>query len=222
MKPLLSDTIAGTIAVLIPAYNEENTVAEVVRVARDAAIGPVWVVSDGSSDKTASHARDAGANVIEYPDNKGKGGAVSTGAQQIEAQTLVLIDADLVNLKPQHLHRLLEPVQSGRADTTVGLFAGGGAFTDFGNRATPHWSGQRCIPRQTILRTPKLAERGYGIELALTDQIKRDGLRLEYVDLDGVSQVMKEEKIGLLAGFGRRLRMYWQILSYAVRGRRAS
>lgn len=204
-------------AVLISAFNEGKTVARVVKVALEAALGQVLVVSDGSTDDTASKARDAGASVLELPVNSGKGAAVAAGARAlVGVKYLVLLDADLVNLTSAHIGSLLEPIRAGRAQTTAGLFSGGGALTDFGNRATPTWSGQRCIPRQTILDTPNLAARGYGIELAINDSIAREGLTLEYVDLPGVSQVLKEQKRGLLAGLMWRVKMYWQIFRYTV------
>ncbi len=206
-------------AVLIPAFNEGKTVGGVVRVALEAGFREVLVVSDGSTDDTVTQARQAGARVLELPQNAGKGAAVAAGAAALSTKLLVLLDADLVNLTPLHIHQLLEPVQSGEAQTTAGLFSGGGTLTDFGNRSTPAWSGQRCIPRQTVLNTPNLASRGYGIELALNDQIQAEGLRLEYVNLRGVSQVMKEQKRGLLGGLAWRAKMYWQIFSYALRGR---
>ncbi len=205
------------LAVLISAFNEGKTVADVVRVALEAALGEVLVVSDGSTDDTAVQARNAGASVLELPVNSGKGAAVAAGARAlVGVDYLVLLDADLVNLTSAHISSLLEPIRVGRAQTTAGLFSGGGALTDFGNRATPQWSGQRCIPRQTILGTPNLAARGYGIELAINDSIAREGLRLEYVDLPGVSQVLKEQKRGVLAGLLWRFKMYWQIFRYTM------
>jgi glycosyltransferase involved in cell wall biosynthesis len=205
---------------VIAAYNEERTVAGVVKIALETKLGEVLVVSDGSVDQTDTVAQAAGAKVERLEPNQGKGAAVLRGAQVLTTDYLVLLDADLLALEPSHVQAMLEPIRAGRADTTAGLFSGGGLVTDLGNRATPTWSGQRVIPRQTILNTPNLEKRGYGIEAAINDQITREGLRLEYVDLPGVSQVLKEQKIGLLAGLARRLKMYWQIFSYTTRGRR--
>jgi glycosyltransferase involved in cell wall biosynthesis len=202
---------------IIPAFNEGKTVASVARVALETGLGEVLVVSDGSTDDTAQQAKNAGARVLELSPNGGKGAAVAAGARALETEYLVLLDADLVRLKPDHIHALLEPVRAGRADTSAGLFAGGGALTDFGNRATPVLSGQRCIARRVILETPNLATKGYGIELAINDQIKLEGLRLEYVNLTGLSQVMKEQKRGLLAGLLWRVKMYKEILEHRLK-----
>ena len=207
---------AASIGILIPAFNEEATVADIVKVALETGLGEVVVVADGCSDATAIVAKTAGARVIEYQSNRGKGGAVAAGVASMTQDTLVLLDADLVNLTPQHVLAMLEPLQTGEADTTVGLFSGGGGITDFGNRATPQWSGQRAIPRALLTRVPDLENRKYAIELAITDQIQLEGLRCKFVNLEGVSQRLKEQKLGLVRGFLRRIKMYWQIAKYAV------
>lgn len=205
-----------SITVLIPAFNEARTVAGVVGVAKAAGLTQILVVSDGSTDQTVQQAQEAGAEVLELQANRGKGGAVKAGALAAQTPYLMLLDADLLNLTPQHLTAMQEPVQSGKADTTAGLFSGGGLVTDFGNRATPQWSGQRLIPRATILAAKNLETAGYGVEVAINDQIAVEQLRLEYVNLTGASQVIKEQKLGLVAGFARRLKMYWQILRYST------
>jgi glycosyltransferase involved in cell wall biosynthesis len=209
-------SVTLSVTPVIPAFNEAGTVADIVRVAKAAGFARVLVVSDGSTDQTAALAKAAGAEVLELHPNRGKGGAVRAGAEAAQTSHLLLLDADLLHLRPEHLHLLLEPVQTGRAETTAGLFSGGGLVTDFGNRATPFWSGQRLIPTATILAAKHLASAGYGVEMAINQQIALEKLRLEYVNLHGVSQVMKEQKVGLIVGLLRRLKMYWQILVYAT------
>jgi glycosyltransferase involved in cell wall biosynthesis len=82
--------------VVIPAYDEEATVASVVRVALAAAVGPVVVVDDGSSDATAAAARAAGADVLRLETNAGKGGALAAAARARDEAVVVLLDADLL------------------------------------------------------------------------------------------------------------------------------
>ena len=203
--------------VLIAAYNEEDHVAEVVKVALAAGF-PVLVVVDGSTDLTAEMARAAGAEVLSLPVNGGKGHALAEGVKLIETPFVILLDADLVGLKPEHLHQMLDPVKSGKLDMTIGVFKAGGMLTDFGNRATPYLSGQRACKTEWLRSVPNLNERWP--EPPITDHLKKTNARWEYIDLPNVRQVMKESKRGFWAGFTHRLRMYREILGYWNRQRK--
>ena len=69
-----------SVSIVIPAYNEEATVAQVVTVARKLEyVDEVIVVDDGSSDRTVEEAKSAGATVISHITNEGKGSAIKTG-----------------------------------------------------------------------------------------------------------------------------------------------
>ena len=101
------------VAVVIPAFNEERTVARVIRAARNSpGISQIIVVNDGSTDRTSAVARKAGAEVIDLPVNMGKGAAVAEGVKATTAGVLLLLDADLVGLRPSHIRALLEDRKS--------------------------------------------------------------------------------------------------------------
>jgi len=204
--------------VLIPAFNEEKTVGEVVRAARGAGF-PVVVADDGSTDATARVAEEAGARVVRLPKNQGKGAAYAAGLKAIDTPYVILLDADLVGLKPEHLEALLGPVERGEAEMSVGVFKGGRLFTDFGNRVTPFLSGQRALPTELFRKVPGLERARYDVELLLTRVAKEQGWRVKYLPLYGLSQVMKEEKRGFFAGLLHRLRMYREVLRYALSGK---
>ena len=69
-----------SVSIVIPAYNEEATVAKVVSVARKLSyVDEVIVVDDGSTDRTVEEAENAGATVISHIMNEGKGSAIKTG-----------------------------------------------------------------------------------------------------------------------------------------------
>ena len=119
---------AGTgapIAVVIPAYNEEPTVASVVREIPATLAGlptEVIVVVDGSSDATAAEAASAGALVCDIPVNRGQGVVFKLGyrlARIRGAQVIATIDAD-GQYEPRELERLVEPIVAGRADFVNG------------------------------------------------------------------------------------------------------
>src|SRR5947209_14265312 len=113
------------VAIVIPAYNEEPTVAGVVseipsRVA--GLLADVIVVVDGAKDQTATRAAGAGALVCDVPVNRGQGAALRLGywlARARGARMIVTIDAD-GQYEPGEIDRVLEPVLSGRADFVSG------------------------------------------------------------------------------------------------------
>jgi glycosyltransferase involved in cell wall biosynthesis len=202
--------------VLIPAFNEEATIAEVVTAARKSGF-PVVVIDDGSSDATAQTAAAAGANVVRLERNRGKGAAYAAGLQLVKTPFVILLDADLAGLRPEHLNTLLVPVASGAAEMSVGVFQGGRFLSDFGNRLTPQLSGQRALRTELLRSLPGLENSRYDVELKLTRWARCKGWRVKYIPLKGLGQRLKEEKRGILAGLAHRLRMYAQIIRYALR-----
>lgn len=209
--------LSGACGILIPAYNEATTVASVVSVALKSGLGPVLVVDDGSSDATAERALAAGAAVLILAENQGKGGAVYAGAQALATEVVLLLDADLINLKPQHLQALAEPVLRGEADVTRGVFSEGRWHTTAAQNLAPQLSGQRAIRRHDLLALSELKESGYGMEIVISNAVKQRRWRLKDVALAGVSQVVKEEKRGFWQGIGVRLKMYGEVLGAIFR-----
>jgi hypothetical protein len=113
------------VVVILPAFNEADTVGDVVRSIPDAVEGlrivPV-VVSDGSTDATAAVAREAGALVTELPINRGGGLALRVGyeiALELGAEIVVTMDADGQHLTGE-LPVMLEPIVADTADYVNG------------------------------------------------------------------------------------------------------
>lgn len=207
----MSEHADTSCAVLIPAYNEATSIASVVRTAFEAGLGPVLVVDDGSEDATAAVAQRAGAQVLKLATNRGKGGAVHAGALQLQSDVVLLIDADLTGLTAAHLRALAGPVMQGHADMSRGVFQGGRWSTTTAQKMVPHLTGQRAIRRDLLLALPGLQESRYGIEVVISEAARKKHWRTCDVPLEGVSQVMKEEKLGLVHGIGKRLKMYGDI-----------
>ena len=113
------------LAIVIPAYNEEPTVAEVIREISDAAAGlalEIIVVVDGSRDNTAREAACAGALVCDVPVNRGQGAALRLGywlARARGAQIICTIDAD-GQYEPSEIAAVVQPIVAGRADFVSG------------------------------------------------------------------------------------------------------
>ncbi len=210
-------------AAVIPAYNEESTIAEIVATLRAVdLIEEVIVVSDGSVDRTAEMARQAGARVIEHQGNLGKAAAMKSGFEATAAPVVLFLDADLIGLSPSHVRSLLLPVLQGEADMTVGIFDEGRLTTDLAQMLTPFLSGQRAVRREILeemFRTePDADVSRFGIEVALTRFVNNHHYRVVEVPLEEMSHRMKEEKLGLVKGMAARLKMYYEILKYAQKG----
>jgi len=113
------------LAVVVPAYNEEPTVADVIAAIPAQAAGlatEVIVVVDGARDATAARAIAAGALVCDVPVNRGQGAALRLGywlARTRGAQIIVTIDAD-GQYEADEIARVIEPILSGRADFVSG------------------------------------------------------------------------------------------------------
>ncbi len=117
--------LGAPLAIVIPAYNEEPTVAEVVAEIPGEAAGlqaEVIVVVDGAKDATAAQARSAGALVCDVPVNRGQGAALKLGywlARARGAHVIATIDAD-GQYEPLELSSVIEPILAGRADFVSG------------------------------------------------------------------------------------------------------
>lgn len=111
------------LAIIVPAYNEEDTIAEVVTRLRAIPIEKeLIVVNDASTDGTGRVLEGlAGPDltVLTHPKNRGKGAAIRTAIAAVTAPATVIQDADLEYL-PEELPRLLAALAAGRADVVYG------------------------------------------------------------------------------------------------------
>lgn len=141
------------VCVVIPAYNEEASIAQVVREVRaELPRSRVVVVDDGSSDGTAREATAAGATLVRLPVNLGIGGAVQTGfryAQRHGFQVAMQVDGDGQH-PPREAARLLEAVLDLGCDLAIGSrWLGRGLYT----APTSRRIGMRLLSRLVRWRT---------------------------------------------------------------------
>ena len=116
--------IALGLSVIIPTYNEQRTIAEVVRrVLAQPAVAEVLVVDDGSTDDTAKAIRAAAfpphVRLLEHPENQGKGAAIRTGIAAATQGMIIIQDADF-EYDPADYPAVLQPILDGRADVVYG------------------------------------------------------------------------------------------------------
>jgi glycosyltransferase involved in cell wall biosynthesis len=202
-------------AVVIPAYNEAATVADVVEVALQARLADeVLVVDNNSTDETGKVAASAGARVVECLE-KGKGQAMAAGVAATDAEVIVFLDADLVGLKPEHVDRLADAVLNGRAGMACGLFDRGPAQNPIFLRALPILTGQRALRRDIFERVHFEDQQGYKIEAALNSLCADLGERVESFVCDGLWHRTKEEKYpSAIEGFVRKQGMLLTVVAF--------
>lgn len=115
------------LSVIVPVYDERNTVGEVVRRIRSVSLPEgldleIVVVDDGSTDgtdKVLKTIEDSTVKVVRHPSNRGKGASVRSGLANARGDLVVIQDADL-DYMPEDLPRLLGPLLSGRAKAVYG------------------------------------------------------------------------------------------------------
>ena len=188
------------IAVIIPAYNEEKTIANVVKEYMQALPkAEVYVGDNNSKDKTAVLAEQAGAKVIPC-ERQGKGNAVRKMLEVIKADIYVMIDAD-ETYSASNINDLLKPVIEGKADMVVGArkqiskksfsFShriGNFVLTTLLNRIfkvdlKDILSGYRVMSRKMVDRLILLAE-GFEIEAELTIRTLREHFNIIEIPID--------------------------------------
>jgi glucosyl-3-phosphoglycerate synthase len=190
-----------TVSVIIPAYNEEETVANVVKVVKSLNyIKEVIVVDDGSTDRTAQFALDAGAMVINHPKNKGKGAAIKTGFKNSKGDIVVFLDADLHNLTKSQVNNIITPIMSGEADITKTKFKReAGRVTELTAKPLLNFffpeikfdqplSGQFAAKR-SFLNKIKL-EDDYGVDVGIVLDADVMGMKVKEVDIGKIEHVL--------------------------------
>lgn len=112
-----------TLSIVIPTYNERETIEEVIRQVKSAPIDlakEIVVVDDGSTDGTRDILQKIpDIKYIFHDANQGKGGAIKTGFRAATGDAVIIQDADL-EYDPNEYARLLAPIISGRADVVFG------------------------------------------------------------------------------------------------------
>jgi glycosyltransferase involved in cell wall biosynthesis len=183
---------AFSVCVLVPAFDEAGTIADVVRGARACTgVDEVIVVDDGSTDDTVARAAQAGAHVLRHQQNRGKGHAVRTGLAFVLDRAfthVLLMDGDMQH-RPADVPAMLEAARTRAADLVVGerVFdksqmpssryysnvIGSRALSAFiGSNVRDSQSGFRLI-RCDILRDMPLSSTGYEIETEMLIKLAR-------------------------------------------------
>lgn len=187
-----------SVSVVIPALNEQDTVAGVVAAALASCADEVIVVDSDSTDETAHRARQAGATVLnwrdiapEIPVRPGKGEALWRGVRAAQGEIIVFLDADVTTIEPPWVDALVAPFRDPAVHLVKGAYrrplgaddTGGGRVTELTAKPLLRLlfpdlpeldqplAGEYAIRRSTALRMPFVT--GYGVEAGLLIDVSR-------------------------------------------------
>ncbi len=211
------------LSVVIPVYNEQTTIEEIVRRVRNTPHTKEIIVvddcsTDGTADILAELTRSAAAGgpgcdirVLRHEKNMGKGAALRTAQQHVGGCFTLIQDADL-EYDPADYDALLAPLLDGRADVVYGSrFLGGphrvlyfwhrlanGLLTMFSNmltnlNLTDMETGYKVM-RTEVFRQIKITSNRFGVEPELTARLARMGLRIYETPISYSGRVYAEGK----------------------------
>ncbi len=197
---------------IIPAFNEEKTVARVVKAALShPAVGEVIVIDDGSTDNTASWALLAGAEVYRLTKNMGKGAAMREGVSLARHEFICFLDADIKGLDKDTLEKMIRPVLSGRYRMYIAIRDRRIEALNRIMHFFPFLGGERVLVRELWRQVPERYKKDFQIEIALNYFAKKNGHAMSFSLMPNLTQVTKEEKRGLSLGLRQRLKMFCDI-----------
>jgi len=213
------------VASLIPAYNEEKTIYEVVRRVKKLKMLPI-VIDDCSSDKTFELAKKAGAIVLRHEKNRGKGEALRTGFEflkKMNVENVVLIDADMQYL-PESSKDLLEVLEKKKADIVLGArnfkeiplkhrlgnFVWRNSFNLlFGTNFLDTNCGLMALKKSAIEKIKDSLQGGYIVENSILVQALKNNLKIE--------QAPVKVKYKKTSGFLRGIRVVLGVLIFILK-----
>ena len=229
------------VSIVIPCYNEKNTIEKIVEAARNAPLESkeIIVVDDGSRDGTQTVLEKKLSRrvdeIIYHPVNRGKGAALRSGFAAASGDIILVQDADL-EYSPDEYPLLLEPLISGKADVVIGSrFMGGRPhrvlffWHMIGNRfltllsnmltnlnLTDMETGYKAF-KASLIKSIQIEEDRFGVEPEIVAKLARAGCRIYEV---GVSYSGRTYREGKKINWKDGVRAIYAILKYNLQSRR--
>lgn len=204
------------VSVIIPVYNERETVFQLIELVKSVALDKeIIVVDDGSTDGSAEElANISGIKLVRHLKNKGKGTAIRTALKYAEGEVVIFQDADL-EYSPEEYIKLLKPIEEGKAYVVYGSrFMGKGEFIPlsfiankvltsltnllYGSKLTDMETCYKCIKRD-VINSLNLKSKRFEIEPELTAKLLLKGYKILEVPITYKGRI-KFKKIGVKDG----------------------
>lgn len=194
------------VSVIIPAFEEEKTIRQVIESAwGHPLLDEIIVIDDGSQDRTFEEASKTSAKVIRLKENLGKAGAMAYGVSRARFSTILFLDADILGVTHEMITKIVEPVLNGKYEMFVALRAKKIFWLNKILHFLPIIGGERALTRRLWESVPEIYKHRFQIEIALNYFAKKTPLGMGFGLFGGLIHIIKEEKYGLFLGFWRRL-----------------
>lgn len=221
------------LSVIIPAYNEESTIAQIIDQVQAAQLPDglereILVVNDGSTDQTASivekYLGDASVQLFNQ-DNMGKTAAVLKGIENSTGDILIIQDADL-EYHPDQYAKLVKPIMTGEHRVVYGSrFMG--TIQNMKSRIRlvnflTNWTlnvifktkmtdNNTCFKvfKKDVLKDITIISTHFGFDTEVTVKLLQKGVHIHEIPIDYVGRTREEgKKIGFVTGFGSYLQIF--------------
>lgn len=222
-----------TVSVVIPVYNERETIAEIVEQVRAENVHHEIIIvddfsTDGTRDELLKLAEASDVQVLMHGYNQGKGAALRTGFRMAHGEVVIIQDADL-EYDPSDYHKLLEPIESGEASVVYGSRFLENADQDpsmvhrFGNwlltMCSNFFTGQQLTDMETcykvfrrdLLEDMEIQQNRFGFEPEITGKISRLGYPIVEVP---IAYNARSYEQGKKIGIRDALNALWCIIKY--------
>jgi glycosyltransferase involved in cell wall biosynthesis len=197
----------STTSIIVPAFNEEQSIARLVEALRaEAAWHEILVIDDGSTDATDAQAAAAGATVVKHPYNKGNGASVKTGIRRASGEHILVIDADGQH-RPSDAVRLVSYLgdydlvvgaRSSNTQATQARLIGNTLLNRLASHLTDHeipdlTSGFRAAKRACIREFLHLLPNGFSTPTTTTLAFIKGGYNVRFEPIEAEMRVGKSK-----------------------------
>lgn len=225
------EKITLDLSIIIPAYNEEKSIAAVINEITSVVINleidyEILVINDGSNDSTAEEAVLAGARVISHVENIGNGASIKTGIRNARGEKLLMLDADgqhPSNMIPTLLEKakkydMVVGARTRRSDTDLHRDFGNKIYNALASYVTGRkiddlTSGFRVISAEIARRFVYLLPNTFSYPSTITLAVLRSGSSLTYVPIESKRRIGKS-KIRLVKDGIRFLTIILRVATY--------
>jgi dolichol-phosphate mannosyltransferase len=219
-------------SIIIPVYNEEKTVQEVIGKVRSLKIDKeIIVVDDGSSDNSYNLIKNLkGIKIFKHEKNKGKGAAVKTGIKNSTGDIIIIQDADL-ELNPEEIPKVIKNIADGKSEVVYGsrslyqkknnsersltFYLGGKTITSltnllYGLNLTDEPCGYKAF-KSDVIKKIKINHNRFEWEPEITAKLAKNGTKIDEVPIrSSVRTIQEGKKLRRRDG----LKAAWTLIKY--------